>query len=73
MDLLTLLIVGLISIVVGSILGYYARQSIAKRRAGTIEQKLQKKTAQTKEEGEQIIEEARIKAKEVFKDAKEEE
>ena len=73
MNPLTLLIVGLISIAVGSILGYYARQSIARRRAGTIEQKLQKKTAQTKEEGEQIIEEARTSAKKVLEAAKGEE
>ena len=73
MSPLTLLIVGLILIAAGSILGYYARQSIAQRRAGTIEQKLQKKAAQTKEEGEQIIEEARTNAKKVLEAAKGEE
>ncbi len=42
----------------GSILGYYARQSIAKRKAGSLEQKLQKKIKQAKQKAEQILKEA---------------
>ena len=50
-----LLLLGVICLGVGSVLGYYARQSIAKRRAGTIEQKLQKKISQAKNEGDAIL------------------
>jgi len=56
------LIVGIISLSIGSILGYYARQSIAKKRAGTIEQKLQKRISQTKEKAEKILAEAKKEA-----------
>jgi len=43
MNQLILLSVGVISLVIGSVLGYYARQSIARKQKGTIEAKLQKK------------------------------
>ena len=70
MNLFTLLIVGVVTLAAGSILGYFARQSIAKRRADSIEQTLQKKTSQVKKETEQIAEQARLKAKEVLDSAK---
>jgi ribonuclease Y len=53
------LTVGILSLSLGSILGYYARQSIAQKRAGTIEQKLKKKISQAKQESEKILAEAR--------------
>jgi len=56
------LIVGIICLSVGSVLGYYVRQSIVKKRAGTLEQKLQKKIVQTKEQAEKILSEARKSA-----------
>ncbi len=62
MESLNLLLAGLVSLVLGSVLGYYARQSIAKKRVGTIEQKLQKKVAQAKEEAEKIVSEAEKKS-----------
>jgi len=66
MNLLILVIVGTVSVALGSILGYFARQSIAKRRAGTIEQTLQKKTSEAQTESEKIIASARLKAKELL-------
>ena len=53
------LIAGIFSLAFGSILGYYTRQSIAKKRAGTIEQILQKKISQAKNEANKIIEKAK--------------
>jgi len=53
------LIVGIVSLFFGSILGYYARQSIAKRDWKTIEAKIQKRIQKAKEEVSQILEEAK--------------
>ncbi len=66
------LIVGVISLALGSVLGYYARQSIAQKQAGTIEQKLQKKVSKAREVSEEILAEARQKAKEILDAAKKE-
>jgi len=56
------LIVGLVSLAIGSFLGYYARQSIAKKQAGTLEAKLQKKVLKAKQDSDVILAEARQKA-----------
>ena len=62
MNQLILLIVGIVALVIGSILGYYARQSIARKQAGTLEEKIQKKIAKTKDEAQLILNEAKGKA-----------
>ena len=51
-----------ISAIVGTIAGYYVRQSIARNRAGTIEAELQKKIIQTKQTAEEIVSKAKEKA-----------
>jgi len=53
---------GIVALVLGSVLGYYARQSIARKQAGTIEQTLQKKISQAKIEAETILSQAKEKA-----------
>ena len=63
MNQLILLSVGIILLSLGSVFGYYARQSIAKKQADTIELKLQSRIAKAKEISEQILSEARQKAK----------
>ncbi len=73
MDQFISLAAGIIALSVGSILGYYARQSIAKKRAGTLEQRIQKKISQAKIQNEQIISEAKEKANEILATAKKEE
>ncbi|OGZ18951.1 MAG: ribonuclease Y [Candidatus Nealsonbacteria bacterium RBG_13_42_11] len=73
MNQFTLLIVGLIALSFGSVLGYYARQSIAKKQAGSIEAKLQKKVSKAKEDSEALLTDARQKAEEVLVLAKKEE
>lgn len=62
MNQLILLLVGIICLIIGSGLGYYARQSIAKKKKGTIEAKLQRKTNQAKKESEEILGQAREKS-----------
>ena len=49
----------------GSVLGYYVRQSIARRRAGSIEAKLQEKLVQTKKEAADILARASEKAEKI--------
>ena len=73
MNQITLLIAGIIILSVGSVLGYYARQSIAKKQVGTIEAKLQKKIAQTKEEVENLLNEAKSRAAKILEQSKSEE
>ncbi|MFZ3057530.1 MAG: ribonuclease Y [Minisyncoccales bacterium] len=64
----TLLIAAaIISLFVGGIVGYYIRQSIARKRAGTIEAELQKKIAQTRQIAEEIMAKAKEKAEEIEK------
>lgn len=53
------LVAGMASLSVGILLGYWARQSIAGRKAGTIEQTLQKKISQAKEREDKILYKAR--------------
>ncbi|MFA6252307.1 MAG: ribonuclease Y [Candidatus Paceibacterota bacterium] len=59
-DLLTPIVVAIILLAIGILIGYYVRQSIARKRAGTIEAELQKKITQTK----QTIDEMMGKTKE---------
>jgi len=72
MNQFTPLTIGILCLSAGSILGYYARQSIALKRAGTIEQKLQEKIVQTKKQSDQILEEAKQSAFQVKEKAKNE-
>ena len=66
------LAVGMVALFVGSVLGYYARQSIAQKQAGTLEAKLQKRVTKAKEDSETIISEAKIRADEALEGAKKE-
>jgi ribonuclease Y len=68
--ILFLLGVGLLWI--GAILGYYARQSIAKKKRGSIEARLQKRIAQTKEEAKEILNKAHQRAKKTVSNAQRE-
>jgi len=62
MNQFLLLITAVAGLVIGSILGYWARQSIAQKQAGTIESKLQKKILKAKQDSEAIFNEAKEKA-----------
>ena len=67
---LILLLVGIFTLAVGAVLGYFARQSIARKRADTIEITLQKKIAQVKKEADEILTKAKEKAVQVIEEAK---
>jgi ribonuclease Y len=53
------LAVGIIALGIGSVLGYYARQSIAKKKLGTVDQKLQALINQAKDKAAAILEAAK--------------
>ena len=63
MEPLTLLTLGIFLLSIGAILGYFTRQSIAKRNVKTVEAKLQKKIQKAKEEAEGFLLEAKERAK----------
>lgn len=56
------LALGLLALVAGAVLGYFARQSIARRDYETIEAKIQKRISQAKEEAESLINQGKEKA-----------
>ena len=58
---------------VGAILGYFARQSIARRQAGTLEQKISKRAEEVQKESEALLAKARTSAKQIQEAAKAEE
>lgn len=62
MDQTFLVAIGFATLAFGAFLGYFARQSIAKKQKGTIEAKLAKKIEQTKQEAQEIISQAKNKA-----------
>lgn len=72
MDLFILILLLTISLIIGATLGYFARQSIAKKRAGTIEAKLQAKIFKAKGEYNTILKDARIKAEQITLQAEKE-
>lgn len=62
MNQLILLLVGVLALVIGSVLGYFARQSIAKKQVGTLEEKIQTRVSQARKESEEILDQAKEKA-----------
>lgn len=64
------LLTGLLALAAGTVLGYYARQSLAKKRAGTIEQTLQKKIQKAREEAETLLFQAQTRSQQIVESAK---
>jgi len=62
MSQIILLLVGILALIIGSVLGYFARQSIAKKQVGTLEEKIQTRVSQAKKESEGILAEAKERA-----------
>jgi len=58
------------TLIVGSILGYYTRQTIARKQAGTIEAKLNKLISQAKEEAKETLLKAKEKANKILEEIK---
>lgn len=67
MELFVVLIIATLTLLIGGVVGYYIRQSIARKRAGTIEAELQKKITHTKQTAEEIMLNAQKKAEEIEK------
>lgn len=61
------------ALIIGSVLGYYTRQTIAKKQAGTIEAKLNKLITDAKIEAKEILLKAKDKAVKILEEAKQEE
>lgn len=65
---ITLLVLATIILAVGAFLGYFARQTIARRKVGTIEAKLAKLVEASKHEAKEILLRAKSKAVKVLED-----
>ncbi|MEA3452774.1 MAG: ribonuclease Y [Patescibacteria group bacterium] len=70
---LTLLIVGIAGVVIGSFLGYLTRQSIAKKQIGSLEERIEKRIAHAKKEAETIKKDADRRSSDIIKKARGEE
>ena len=68
-QIIIIFIAGFLSLVIGCVIGYYVRQSIAKQRAGSLEAKLQKKVLQVKEETTELIKKSEAKASDIIEKA----
>ena len=73
MNSLVILAVGVLALVLGALLGYFARQSIAKKQLGTIEQKIRQRSERAEKEAEKILLDARADAKNFIEKTKTEE
>ncbi len=69
---LIILIIAFGALIAGSVLGYFARQSIAKKQANTIEAKLHKRILQVKKEAEELTRKAQERARRILEKAKKE-
>ncbi len=65
-------IISVLALAFGAVLGYFARQSIAKKQLGTVEEKLGKMISQAKAEAENIINESREKAQKLIENTQKE-
>lgn len=72
-NLLLIIFVVFISMSIGAILGYWSRQTIAKRQAGTVEAKIAKLLDDSKQEAKEILLRAKEKAVKMLDDYKNEE
>lgn len=61
------------TLIVGSIMGYYTRQTIAKKQAGTIEAKLNNLIVDAKNEAKETLFQAKEKANKILEELKKEE
>ncbi|GAI27698.1 unnamed protein product, partial [marine sediment metagenome] len=63
-------LVGVLILAIGATLGYFARQSIARKRADTIEITLRKKITQVKKDADEITSRAKEKAIQIIEKTK---
>ncbi len=65
MDIISFIII-LLALGLGIVVGYYIRQNLAKKRAGTLEAKLQKRVIDVKEETSNLVKNAEKKSSELL-------
>lgn len=65
MDQLIYVFIASVSLIVGAAFGYLTRQSLAKRKLGSIEEKLEKMASQARVEADAILNQAKEKAQKV--------
>lgn len=70
---LTILIIVILTLSAGSVLGYFARQSIAKRQLSTAEGKAEQLTSAAAKRSEEIVLEAKKKSVQILEEAKKKE
>ncbi len=68
-----MLVTGVLSLGIGAVLGYYARQTIAKKQLSTAEGKAVKVEEEAEKKGQEIILEAKNKAVNILEEAKKKE
>ena len=66
MDIIPIAIAAVLALVLGGVIGYYIRQNLAKKRAGTLEAKLQKRVIDVKEETSNLVKNAEKKSAEII-------
>lgn len=69
---IALIVFGVVALAVGSVLGYFTRQQIARKQVGTIEAKLEKMTEEAKHQAKEMMIRAKDKAIQILEDAKRE-
>jgi len=69
----TLYLVGVLVLLTGTIIGYYLRQSLLRRRAGTLEAKIRKKIQKAQQEYEEKVAKAREESRRILENVKREE
>ena len=67
------LLVAILGLVGGSVLGYLARQTIARQQVGTIEAKLEKLTTQARQGAKETVLKAKEQANNLLEEVKKEE
>ncbi len=72
MEQITLIIVITVALAVGAVLGYYARQTIARRDYKALETKVQRKISDAEKESKRLVSEAQAKAKKIIEKTKKE-
>jgi len=69
----TLYLVGVLVLLTGTIIGYYLRQSLLRRRAGTLEAKIRKKIQKAQQEYVEKVAKAREESRRILENVKREE
>ncbi len=70
---ITILVIGLLCLVIGSVLGYIARQSIAKKQLNTAEGKASKIIEEAEKKSQELVLESKNKAVNILEEAKKKE